>query len=60
MWHRFEMCISEHTATNMNIIIIVCLYVDDLLLTRNDEAKLNKSKTMMKQAFKMNELGLIS
>ena len=39
-------------------IIIVCLYVDDLLITENDVKMLQNFKQDMMQAYEMNDLGL--
>ncbi|XP_038702598.1 uncharacterized protein LOC119999153 [Tripterygium wilfordii] len=40
--------------------IIVSLYVDDLVLTRNDEGLIEDFKKNMKENFEMNDLGLMT
>jgi len=37
-------------------LLIVCLYIDDLLLTRSDQADIIKFKEKMKSAFEMTNL----
>lgn len=41
-------------------IIIICLYVDDLLVTENSLENLSKFRELMKKEFKMSDLGKLS
>lgn len=38
-------------------MILVCLYVDDTLLTRNCNSEINKIKRVLMKAFDMTDLG---
>lgn len=60
----FEEDKNEHTlftkrSTNGNLII-VSLYVDDLIITGNDEKLISKFKTSMVGEFDMTDLGMMS
>lgn len=43
-----------------NNIIMICLYVDDLLITGSHPPKLESLKTKMKKEFEMTNLGRLS
>jgi len=56
----FEKCPHEHTLFvkhDENKILIVSLYVDDLIYTRNCEALFDSFKCLMKKSFAMTNLG---
>lgn len=60
----FVKCISEHgvyvkTAADHKVLI-VCLYVDDLLVTGNCEADIGVFKSQMMNEFEMTDLGVLS
>jgi len=57
----FEKCIFEHgvyikgeTTTDL---ILVCLYVDDLLITGSNMSEINKVKQLLMKQFEMINLG---
>ncbi|GAU22946.1 hypothetical protein TSUD_326740 [Trifolium subterraneum] len=58
---RFEKCPHEHTLfvkhSGKDKLIIVSLYVDDLIFTRNDQELFDKFKHSMKKIFAMTDLG---
>ncbi|KAA3472465.1 Retrovirus-related Pol polyprotein from transposon TNT 1-94 [Gossypium australe] len=60
----FNRSISEPTLyvqrKGLQTQLIVSLYIDDLLVTRGDEATLADFKTKMKQMFEMSDLGLMT
>ena len=41
-------------------IIMLCLYVDDLLITRSNEKLIHEFKKDMKKEFEMTDLGLLT
>jgi hypothetical protein len=41
-------------------IIVLCLYVDDLLITGNNEAHINEFKLALNKEFEMTDLGHMS
>ena len=41
-----------------NKVVIVCLYVDDMLIMSNDIANINATKRMLASKFKMKDLGV--
>jgi transposase InsO family protein len=56
-------CISEHgvyVKSGGGDVVILCLYVDDLLVTGNNEAKVTEFKKKMMNIFEMTDLGEIS
>ena len=59
----FLKCPYEHTLfvkiTNGGKILIVCVYVDDLIFTRNDVAMFDKFKKSMMIKFDMTDLGML-
>ncbi|GKV47061.1 hypothetical protein SLEP1_g53999 [Rubroshorea leprosula] len=58
----FQKCPYEHTLftkTEGGKMLIVCLYVDDLIYTRNDKAMFDKFKKSMMAEFDMSDLGLM-
>jgi len=59
----FMKCISEHGVyvkrTKGNIISI-CLYVDDLLISGNNEECIESCKAELTKEFEMNDLGKLS
>ncbi|GAU34373.1 hypothetical protein TSUD_217130 [Trifolium subterraneum] len=59
----FSKCKSEYgvyVQDSTSSIILICLYVDDLLVTGNDLDKIEKFKTVMMTEFEMTDLGTIS
>lgn len=57
----FHKCPYEHTLyikTRENVLI-VCLYVDDLIFTRNDEFLFREFKQSMMKEFEMTDLGVM-
>ncbi|CAJ2645382.1 unnamed protein product [Trifolium pratense] len=59
----FSKCKSEYgvyVQKSTSSIILICLYVDDLLVTGSDIAKIEKFKTVMMTEFEMTDLGEIS
>ena len=53
-------CISEHgvyVKSDGGDVIILCLYVDDLLVTGNNENKVAEFKKRMMNTFEMTDLG---
>ena len=60
----FTKCVSEHGVyvndTDRVSRIIMCLYVDDLLITGADEVKIRKVKSKLMQEFEMSDLGNLS
>jgi hypothetical protein len=61
MKEGFEWCHYEHTLFIKNKargkILIICLYVDDLIFTGNDETMFVKFKSSMMHVFDMSGLG---
>ena len=45
---------------NFLMSMIMSLYVDDILVSRNDEKEINEFKVVMKKKFEMSDLGLLS
>ena len=41
-------------------LVIICLYVDDLLVTRNDSTEIERFKVLMKSEFDMTDLGKLT
>lgn len=41
-------------------LILICLYVDDLLITRSDQKEVEEFKLRMKSEFDMTDLGELS
>ncbi|CAJ2646460.1 unnamed protein product [Trifolium pratense] len=59
----FSKCKSEYgvyVQKSTSSIILICLYVDDLLVTGSDIAKIEKFKTVMMTEFELTDLGEIS
>lgn len=60
----FTKCVSKHGlyANDVDKLsrIIICLYVDDLLITGADEVEIRKVKTKLMQEFEMFDLGNLS
>ncbi|GAU30980.1 hypothetical protein TSUD_104940 [Trifolium subterraneum] len=60
----FNKCVTEHGVYVKNCVkkgtIILCLYVDDLLITGSDEAHIREFKVDMMREFEMTDLGHIS
>lgn len=61
MKQGFKKCPYEHTlfikAADGGKILIVCLYVDDLILTGNDDLMFTEIKKSMMVEFDMTDLG---
>jgi hypothetical protein len=57
----FEKCPYEHTLfikkSQGTSLLLVCLYVDDLIFTGNDEALFSSFKLSMMKEFDMTDLG---
>ena len=57
----FEKCPYEHTLflqrSSQGMFLLVCLYVDDLIFTRNDESLFSSFKHSMMKEFEMTDLG---
>ena len=57
----FEKCPYEHTLflkkSSQGIFLLVCLYVDDLIFTGNDETLFSSFKHSMMKEFDMTDLG---
>ncbi|GAU41877.1 hypothetical protein TSUD_367420 [Trifolium subterraneum] len=60
----FSKCMTEHGVYVKNCVekgtIILCLYVDDFLITRSNEAHIREFKVDMMREFEMTDLGHIS
>ncbi|PNX58513.1 putative copia-type protein, partial [Trifolium pratense] len=58
---KFEKCPYEHTLFvkygMKNEILLVCLYVDDLIYTGNNQRLIDEFKSSMKKKFVMTDLG---
>ncbi|WJX39555.1 DNA helicase [Trifolium repens] len=61
---KFTRCTTEHgvyvKGSNHEEMIILCLYVDDLLITGSNKAVLEKFKTDIMKEFEMTDLGELS
>ncbi|KAK2365584.1 putative mitochondrial protein [Trifolium repens] len=61
---KFTRCTTEHgvyvKGSNHEEMIILCLYVDDLLITGSHKAVLEKFKTDIMKEFEMTDLGELS
>ncbi|WVZ24094.1 hypothetical protein V8G54_002638 [Vigna mungo] len=61
MQHEFERCKVEHGVyvkkTPEGNLLVICLYVDDLLVTGSNPDDIDKFKEMMKSDFEMTDLG---
>lgn len=59
----FKKCPFEHTLfvkiDDGGKMLVVCLYVDDLIYTRNDSAMFEKFKKSMMVEFDMSDLGMM-
>ncbi|WVY95960.1 hypothetical protein V8G54_028111 [Vigna mungo] len=57
----FDRCLVEHSlyvkTTKANNVLIVCLYVDDLLLTGSNLKELEEFKQLMQTEFDMTDMG---
>ena len=56
----FHMADADHSLyvrENENGIVIICIYVDDLIVGGNNEAETEHVKTLLKQEFDMKDLG---
>ncbi|MCH81362.1 copia-type polyprotein, partial [Trifolium medium] len=59
----FSKCKSEYgvyVQKSTSSIILICLYVDDLLVTGSNVSEIKKFKTVMMNEFEMTDLGKIS
>ncbi|CAJ2638397.1 unnamed protein product [Trifolium pratense] len=59
----FTKCKSEYgvyVQNSMFSIILICLYVDDLLITGSDTVKIKEFKIVMMTEFEMTDLGSVS
>lgn len=61
---QFVKCTNEHGIysrySNENSYLIICLYVDDMLLTGTCEAEMEEFKRAMMTEFEMSDLGVLS
>ena len=48
---------SLYVRKNDSSIVIICIYVDDLIVGYNNEAKIEHVKTLLKQEFDIKDLG---
>ena len=60
----FEKCPYEHTlfikkASHDTSLLLVCLYIDDLIFTGNDETLFSSFKYSMMKEFDMTDLGIM-
>lgn len=60
----FEKCTSEHgvyiRGETTAYLIILCLYVDDLLITGSNMLEINKVKQLLMKQFEMTDMGQLS
>ena len=60
----FQKCEMEYGVyvqhTSEDNMILVCMYVDDILLTRSSEQKIVEFKKVLMNAFEMTDLGKMS
>nr|KYP66838.1 Retrovirus-related Pol polyprotein from transposon TNT 1-94 [Cajanus cajan] len=60
----FQKCSVEHGVyvkmVSSTKILIICLYVDDLLITGNSSADIESLKQSLKKEFEMTDLGILS
>jgi hypothetical protein len=60
----FEKCITKHGIyfrnSDNNQKLIVCLYVDDMIVTGSDEMEIEWFKEAMMRKFEMSDLGVLS
>jgi hypothetical protein len=59
----FNKCKAEngvYVQESTPSIILICLYVNDLLVVESDKAELKRFKNVMMSEFEMTDLGLIS
>ena len=45
--------------TTKNTYVLLCLYVDDMLIIRSNKDIINQTKNMLKRKFEMKDLGLV-
>ncbi|XP_058741669.1 uncharacterized mitochondrial protein AtMg00810-like [Vicia villosa] len=60
----FKKCVSKHdvyvkTDASKNVIIL-CLYANDLLITRSNELSISKFKSELMEEFEMSDLGIMT
>ncbi|KAK1408428.1 hypothetical protein QVD17_40194 [Tagetes erecta] len=58
-FRRCELEQSVYTRVTNNKMIVLCVYVDDLLLTGNDLSEIDHFKQQMTQNFEMADMGLL-
>lgn len=60
----FDKCVSEHGVhvkkDTSKTVIILCLYVDDLLIMGNNEGYTTEFKTNLMKEFEMTNIGLMT
>ena len=60
----FKKCTIEHgiyvKATKDGGVLLICLYVDDLLITGSNPTEIEKLKDNLKSEFEVSDLGLLS
>ena len=60
----FKKCTVDHGIYVKTIkdggVLLICLYVDDLLITRSNPAEIENLKDSLKSEFEMSDLGLLS
>nr|XP_027187919.1 uncharacterized protein LOC113785507 [Cicer arietinum] len=61
---QFEKCVNEHGVYVKKgaaaPALLICLYVDDLLLTGSDEVKISEFKFRMEKEFEMTDLDMLA
>ena len=61
---NYNQCNQHHTLfyipNNENKIVLVLVYVEDIVVTRNDEEELSNLKERFFQAFHMKYFGILS
>lgn len=59
----FKSCPSEHgvyTRSDKGDLLIICVYVDDILITRSNVSSIDTFKRQMSENFEMSDLGLLT
>lgn len=62
--HGFKKCSVEHGVyvrkTGDNVDLLICLYVDDLLITGSSKSEIDKLKHLLESEFEMTDLGKLA
>lgn len=59
-WQRSTQDHNLYFFTSGSILVIILLFVDDLLITGNSNAKIDETKKQLKQQYEMKELGPVT